>query len=190
MGYYITGTYPVQFNVDYSDGPMDRVSTFFRLIFLIPIGVVAAIITSAVGLWQYSALLIMILFRQKYPRWWFDWFLASLQFSLRVQAYVFLMRDEYPSTDEEQAVHLDVAYPDAGQDLNRIMPLFKWLLAIPHWIALIFLALLCPYVVAVSAGAVSGADRSGSAPRPLEDTVVLESRRRRLRSAHRSAACW
>ena len=141
MGYYNTGAYPVQFNVEYPDGPLDKFSTFLRIFFLIPIGVVVSIITSAVGFWQYFALLIMILFRQKYPRWWFDWYLASFQFNLRFQAYVFLMRDEYPSTDEEQAVHLNVAYPDVEQGLNRVMPLFKWILAIPHYLALIFLAL-------------------------------------------------
>ena len=140
MGYYDTGAYPVQFSVDYPDKPLDKFSTFFRIFFLIPIGVVVGIITSAVGLWQYFALLIMILFRQKYPRWWFDWYLASFQFGLRFQAYALLMRDEYPSTDEEQAVHLEIAYPDAEQGLNRFMPLVKWLLAIPHWVVIIFLA--------------------------------------------------
>ena len=141
MGYYNTGAYPVQFSVDYPDGPMDKFSSFFRIFFLIPIGVLVGIITSAVGIWQYVALLTMILFRQKYPRWWFDWYLASLQFGLRFQVYGLLLRDEYPSTDEEQAVHLDIAYPDAEHGLNRFMPLVKWFLAIPHWVALIFLTL-------------------------------------------------
>ena len=139
MGYYDTGAYPVQFSVDYPDKPLDKFSTFFRIFFLIPIGVVVGIITSAVGLWQYFALLLMILFRQKYPRWWFDWYLASLQFGLRFQVYALLMRDEYPATDEDQAVHLDIAYPDAEQGLNRFMPLVKWIMAFPHWVALIFL---------------------------------------------------
>jgi hypothetical protein len=150
MGYYTTGAYPIQFSVDYPDGPLDKFSTFFRIFFLIPIGIVSSIITSAVGLWQYFALLLMIVFRQKYPRWWFDWYLASFQFNLRVQAYGFLMRDEYPSTDDEQAVHLDVAYPDAEQGLNRAMPLVKWFLAIPHWVALIFLLLAAMLVSIVA----------------------------------------
>ena len=146
MGYYNASAYPVQFNVDYPDRPMDKFSTLLRIFFLIPIGVVVGIITSAVGLWQYFALLVMILFRQKYPRWWFDWYLASLQLSLRFQAYGLLMRDEYPSTDEEQAVHLAVAYPDAEQGLNRFLPLLKWLLAIPHWVAIVFLAFAAVFV--------------------------------------------
>jgi hypothetical protein len=81
----------------------------------------------------------MILFRQKYPRWWFDWNLNLLRFSNRVGTYLALMDDRYPSTDEEQYVHLDITYPDARRDLNRWLPLVKWFLAIPHYIVLFFL---------------------------------------------------
>ena len=49
------------------------------------------------------------------------------------------MRDEYPSTDDEQAVKVDIPYPDVEKDLNRWMPLFKWILVIPHIIVLIFI---------------------------------------------------
>ena len=81
----------------------------------------------------------MILFRQKYPKWWFDWNLALLKFENRVTVYLVLLRDEYPSTDEDQAVHLDIPYPDVETDLNRWLPLVKWFLAIPHYIVLIVL---------------------------------------------------
>ena len=83
--------------------------------------------------------LLMILFRQKYPRWWYDWNLELLRFSNRVGIYMALMDDRYPSTDEEQSVHLEAPYPDARDGLNRWLPLVKWLLAIPHWILLGFL---------------------------------------------------
>jgi hypothetical protein len=83
----------------------------------------------------------MILFRQKYPRWWFDWNLALTRFSYRVSAYMGLLRDEYPSTDEEQAIHVNLDYPDAEKDIDRFMPLVKWFLAIPHYIVLAFLSL-------------------------------------------------
>ncbi len=89
-----------------------------------------------------AAPLLMILFRQKYPRWWFDWNVELLRFSTRVSAYLLLMRDEYPATDAAQAVRVDVAYPEAGQNLNRFMPLVKWLLAIPHYVVLGFLGIL------------------------------------------------
>jgi hypothetical protein len=43
--------------------------------------------------------LLMILFRQKYPRWWFDWNLELQRFSNRVWIYLALMDDRYPATD-------------------------------------------------------------------------------------------
>lgn len=119
----------------------------------------------------------MILFRQKYPRWWFDWNLNLLRFENRVFAYVSLIDDRYPSTDEEQAVHIEIDYPDAQRDLNRWLPLVKWLLAIPHYIVLVFLVVAC----------VRGCD-----PRMVRDPVHrqvpawLVRRRRRYLSMRRA----
>jgi hypothetical protein len=149
--------YPVQFAVDYPDRQLNRVSSAFRIFAVIPIAIVLASIGAYNGNWGgdtetnggiYAAgaagllfvpPLLMILFRQKYPRWWFDWNLQLLRFNNRVCTYVALMDDRYPSTDEEQWVHLDVPYPDARTDLNRWLPLVKWFLAIPHYIVLFFL---------------------------------------------------
>ena len=64
----------------------------------------------------------MILVRGKYPRWWFDWNLELSRFEGRLFAYLALLRDEHPSTDDQQAVHLDVDYPDAARDLSRWLP--------------------------------------------------------------------
>ena len=139
--------YPVQFSIDYGDGTRNRLTTFFRLITMIPILVVlmAASYASVV-----IAALLMILFRQKYPKWMFDFQLEMLRFNARVSAYISLLTDEYPSTDEEQSVHLDIAYPDADADLNRFMPLIKWLLAIPHYIVLYILGIVA-FVITVIA---------------------------------------
>ena len=143
--------YPVQFSVDYPDRPLGRLSTFFRLILIIPIAVVLATLGGIVwgedgAIWVGGTLflppLLLILFRQRYPRWWFDWNVALLKFGSRVSAYFLLLRDEYPSTEDEQAVRLEVAYPDAARDLNRWLPLIKWFLAIPHYVALVFLGVL------------------------------------------------
>jgi Domain of unknown function (DUF4389) len=147
--------YPVSFAVDYPDRDLDRVSTAFRIFAVIPIAIVLASIGGYSGQWHGGAEtntvaaggagllfippLLMILFRQKYPRWWYDWNLQLLRFTNRVGIYVALMDDRYPSTDEEQAVHLDFPYPDANQGLNRWLPLIKWFLAIPHYIVLFFL---------------------------------------------------
>ncbi|MAF52239.1 MAG: hypothetical protein CL694_04385 [Chloroflexi bacterium] len=138
MAFYTSGVYPVQFRVDYPDQPLGRGSTFFRFILMIPIAIVAAALSSAGGILT-CPLFLMIVFRQKYPRWWFDWNLALMQFYNRVAVYILLMRDEYPSTEDEQAIHLEVAYPDAQAGLNRFMPFVKWLLAIPHYIVLMLL---------------------------------------------------
>jgi len=146
--------YPVSFSVDYPDRDLNRLTTGLRIFTAIPI--VALLATIGGG---YSARwgggttgfaaggtgvlfippLLMILFRQKYPRWWYDWNLQLVRFSNRVGVYLALMTDRYPSTDEQQSVHLDFPYPDARQGLNRWLPLVKWFLAIPHYVVLFFL---------------------------------------------------
>ncbi|MCW3046241.1 MAG: conserved hypothetical rane protein [Solirubrobacterales bacterium] len=151
--------YPVRFSVDYPDRDLDRLTTALRIFMVIPIAIVLASVggyrdgggwgggsretTIAIGGTGLLFIppLLMILFRQKYPRWWFDWNLELLRFTNRVGTYVALMSDRYPSTDERQWVRLDVPYPDARRDLNRWLPLVKWLLAIPHYVVLFFLYL-------------------------------------------------
>ncbi len=157
--------YPVQFWVDYPE-TSNRLSVLLRIILIIPILVVAATVigTFATGepeldrglywIWAGGFLvfgpLLMILFRKKYPKWWFDWNLALSRFSARIEAFFLLLRDEYPSTDEEQAVHLNIEYPDVETDLNRFLPLIKWLLAIPHYILLIVLGIMALIVTIVA----------------------------------------
>ncbi|HET8907844.1 MAG TPA: DUF4389 domain-containing protein [Ktedonobacterales bacterium] len=159
--------YPVQFSVDYPDQPLDRVTTFFRLIVAIPILIVLGAVEGSTWQWSsnsnttkvvaagaggvlFLAPLFMIVVRQKYPRWWFDWNLELLRFSNRVTAYMALMNDRYPSTDEQQTVHLDYPYPDVPRELNQWLPLVKWFLAIPHYIVLAFLGLAAVVVVIVA----------------------------------------
>ncbi len=157
-----TAGYPATLEIDYPDRELDRLTTLARLITVIPIAVVLGLVMNpssdagsgacshhpvlAAGGFVSAATALMLVFRQKYPRWWFDWNLALARFGMRVGAYLALLRDEYPSTDEEQAVHLDLPYPDAARGLNRWLPLVKWLLAIPHYVALAFVgiaALVC-----------------------------------------------
>jgi len=113
--------------------------------------------------------LLMIVFRQKYPRWWFDWNLELSRFGARFGAYLALLRDEYPSTDEEQAIHLTVDYPDVPNELNRWLPLVKWLLAIPHYIVLFFLGIGAFVAVVIAWFAIV---LTGRYPRGLFDYVV------------------
>ena len=149
MTYYDADTYPVQLDVEYPEGPRNRVTTLFRLILMIPIIILSILVALGAGFLSFATLL-MILFRKKYPRWWFDFNLEIYRFSTRVNAYVGLLRDEYPSTDEDQAVSVEISYPDVEGQLNRFMPLFKWLLAIPHYVVLYVLS-ICALAVTVIA---------------------------------------
>jgi hypothetical protein len=147
--------YPVQFSVDYPDRDLDRFSSFFRIFAIVPVSIALGLVSAgatflAAGGLLFGGPLVMILFRQKYPRWWFDWNVELLKFENRVGAYASLLRDEYPSTDEEQAVHLEIQYPDAEMDLNRWLPLVKWLLAIPHYIVLFFLGIGVLFAVIIA----------------------------------------
>ena len=145
-------SYPVTFSVDYPERELNRLTSFFRIFTAIPIMILIALMPGGASTYGATAgisagslvvlpVVLMILFRKKYPRWWFDWNLELMRFSNRIGVYVSLMDDRYPSTDETQAVHLDFPYPDVERDLERGLPLVKWLLAIPHYIILFFLYL-------------------------------------------------
>ena len=155
--------YPVSFSVEYPDRELNRVSTFFRIFAAIPILIIVALLTGGGSAAHWGAhspqviygtsgivflpTVLMILFRQKYPRWWFDWNLELMRFFSRVGIYIALMDDRYPSTEEHQSVRLDFAYPDAQNELNRWLPLVKWILAIPHFILLGLLSIAVFFVV-------------------------------------------
>lgn len=181
--------YPISFSIDYPDRKLDRLTSFFRPITVIPILIILSLMTGAGypwgggGEWQWQwggyqyatagllvlPLILMLLFRQKYPKWWFDWNVALTKFSIRVSAYSALLRDEYPSTDEDQAVHIDIPYPDAQKDLNRGLPLVKWFLAIPHYVVLAFLGIAVVVVVVIAWFAILF---TGRYPKSLFDFVV------------------
>ena len=163
--------YPVQFSIDYGDGTRNRLTTLFRIIMIIPIAIVGYVLTlpltgaSVYGgsywvdgpemdtLWIPSlgfGVFLMVLFRQKYPRWVFNFLLEAARFASRVASYGALLVDQYPSTDDHQSVHLDIEYPDAENDLNRFLPLIKWLLAIPHYIVLVVLGIIALIITIIA----------------------------------------
>lgn len=179
--------YPARLTIDRPE-QLNRVTTAFRIILVIPIAIVIGILTSSgTATWEtddgewastggtsitgalFGVTLLMIVFRQRYPRWWFDFALELARFSARVSAYLALVTDRYPSTVEEQGVHLEIDYPDVERDLNRWMPLVKWFLAIPHFIILFFLWIGAFFAVVVAWFAILF---TGRYPAGLFDYVV------------------
>ena len=177
-------SYAARLDIDYPE-QLDRLTTFFRLIWIIPILIILSLLTAtgnetvateagervtssgggiSGGLWIATAL--MIVFRMRYPRWWFDFGRELSRFGTRVGAYLALLTDRYPSTVEQQSVHLEIDYPDVERDLNRFLPLVKWLLAIPHYIVLIVLILAAIVAVVIAWFAIL---ITGRYPRPLFD---------------------
>src|SRR6266700_2822390 len=150
-----TAAYPLTLSVDYPDRELNRVTTGFRIILAIPL--------------LLLPVLALLVLRHKYPRWWFDFNLQLVRLEARIYAYLYLLRDEYPSVDREQAVHLEIAYPDAENDLNRWLPLVKWFLAIPHYVVLIFLNIAAVVVVIIAWFAILF---TGRYPRGMFDFVV------------------
>jgi hypothetical protein len=189
-----TAEYAARLEVDYPE-KLDRLTTFFRLIWIIPIAIILGLISGAgetvtntvvlneagevmsttqetvggLASGLFAAIALMIIFRQRYPRWWFDFVRELTRFGARVSAYVALLTDQYPSTVEEQSVHLEIDYPDVETDLNRWLPLVKWLLAIPHYFVLFFLSIAAFFVVILAWFAILV---TGQYPRGFFDFVV------------------
>jgi hypothetical protein len=180
-------TYPARLNIDYPER-LDRVTTCFRLILIVPILMLFAILTASTsthvvtetgrtvrssgvgitgGLAVATALMIVV--RQRYPRWWFDFALELTRFAARIGAYLTLVTDRYPSTVDQQSIHLDVDYPEVTRDLNRWLPLVKWFLAIPHFIVLAVLGVLAVFAVVIAWFAIM---LTGRYPRGLFDFIV------------------
>ena len=174
--------YPAKLSIDYPDRKLNRLTSFFRIFMAIPILIILALLVGMSTNWgdggwnaQYGAVgivfiptVLMLLCRKKYPRWWFDWNLAITKFITRVYAYFLLLRDEYPSTDEEQSVHIDITYPNA-QELSRGLPIVKWIMAIPHYIVLVCLGIAVWVVTIIAWFAILF---TGRYPRGMFDFVV------------------
>jgi len=194
MADYPGTEYAARLAVDYPE-KLDRMTSFFRIIWIIPVAIIFGLISAAGETVTHTIILneagqivrttrdtagglasglatataLMIIFRQRYPRWWFDFSRELTRFGYRVGAYAALLTDQYPSTVEEQSIHLEIDYPDAKNELNRWMPLFKWLLAIPHYIFLAFLGVAAFFAAIIAWFAILV---TGQYPRSLFDFIV------------------
>ena len=190
--------YPARLEIDYPE-KLDRLTTFFRILWIIPIAIILGLVSGAgetvtntvfmneageiikstrdtaggmvAGLAAATGLMILI--TRTYPRWWFDFARELTRFEYRVGAYAGLMTDQYPSVIDEQSVHLEIDYPDVENDLGRWMPVFKWLLAIPHYVVLAFLSVGAMFAVILAWFAIIF---TGRYPRGLFDYNVGVSR--------------
>jgi hypothetical protein len=177
-------SHPVSFSVDYPERELDWLTTLLRPLLALPILLLLGTVAGQTSGWGHQdgaqvaggtggvlvlGPLLMLLFRRKYPRWWFDWNLELLRFVNRVIVYLALMDDRYPSTDAQQSVHLDIPYPDSERDLNRWLPLIKWLLAFPHYVILLILGLAA--ILAVIVAWLAILFTGGQYPRSLFDFV-------------------
>jgi hypothetical protein len=186
--------YPARLEIDYPE-ELDRLTTLFRLIWIIPIAIILGLVSGAgetvtntvlvnevgevirvsretaggLASGLFTATALMIIFRQRYPRWWFDFARELTRFEARVGAYLALLTDQYPSTVDQQSVYLEIDYPDVENDLNRWYPLIKWLLAVPHYIVLAVLSVAAFFAVILAWFAILF---TGRYPRALFDFVV------------------
>ena len=180
-----SGQYAARLEIEYPEA-LNRLTTLLRPLWAIPIIVVVALLSGmsagsseaqagslgiAGGL--FLATVLMIVFRQRYPRWWFDFAREFTRLNTRIWAYLTLMTDQYPSTEDQQTVALELDYPMVEEDLNRWLPLVKWALAIPHWI---IIAVLFPFVAIAVLISWVAILITGSYPRPLFDFVLGYSR--------------
>jgi len=189
-----TTKYAARLEVDYPE-KLDRMTTFFRLIWIIPIAIILGLVSGAgetvtntvtlneagevistasqtageLASGLFMATVLMLVFRQRYPRWWVDFSREVTRFGARVTAYMALLTDQYPSTVEEQSVHLEIDYPNVETDLNQWMPLVKWLLAIPHYFVLFFLGIAAVFATIIAWFAIL---LTGQYPRNLFDFIV------------------
>jgi hypothetical protein len=133
----------IETQIDVTLTERNRVTAFFRLILAVPALIFvssfapsAAFSDEAAGI--FAGLLavpagLAIVVRQVYPSYVLVFNEALLSLQTRVDAYLVLLTDEYPSIEENDIVSVTFPEVDAKQ-LNRWLPLIKWLLALPLYL--------------------------------------------------------
>jgi len=138
----------IETQIDVTLTERDRISALFRIILVIPMAIFLASFSPsdysstdspnflAVGFLALPVALAIIV-RQIYPSYLLAFNEALLSLQTRVDAYVLLLTDEYPSIEENDVVSV-VFPPVDAKLLNRWLPLVKWFLAIPLYVVGLF----------------------------------------------------
>jgi len=131
----------IETQIDVTLTERNRVTALFRLILVVPMAIFVASFAPAwsnntdswsVGLLVFPVALTLV-FRQVYPSYLLTFNEALLSLQTRVDAYVLLLTDEYPSIEENDVV--SVTFPEVdAKALSRWLPLIKWFIAIPLYL--------------------------------------------------------
>ena len=122
----------------------NRLTAFFRLIIVLPVAIyfsAFAIESIASDNWSYSLggliivpTLLALVFRGIYPSYALPFNHALISLGTRINAFVLLLTDDYPSIEENDIVKITFPEVGNGAQLSRVKPLFKWFLAIPLYL--------------------------------------------------------
>jgi hypothetical protein len=149
----------IETQIDVSLTERNRLTALFRLVLVVPMAIFIASFTAAADLSSDDASYFMvglislpvalaIVFRQIYPSYVLSFNEALLSLQTRVDAYVLLLTDEYPSIEENDVV--SVTFPEVdAKALNRWLPLIKWFIAIPLYLVGIFYAIYAVFLTLI-----------------------------------------
>jgi hypothetical protein len=149
----------IETQIDVSLTERNRLTALFRLVLVVPMVIFIASFAPAADLSSGDASYFMvgflslpvflaIVFRQIYPSYILSFNEALLSLQTRVDAYVLMLTDEFPSIEENDVV--SVTFPEVdAKALNRWLPLIKWFIAIPLYLVGIFYAIYAAFLTLI-----------------------------------------
>lgn len=147
----MSATYPVQLDLT-TDTRIARWRPLVQWLFAIPHLAVSSVLTTLRHLLTAISL-VTVLFTKRIPRQVFDAIAMSYRYEWRSMSYALSLHDEYPPFDFQPAADDDGETPYTAVDftypgeMSRWKPLYKWLLAVPHYVVMIGLALASVFVI-------------------------------------------
>ncbi len=159
--------YPVRYDAQY-EAKHSRLLLFFRWLLIIPHLLVLYALGAVANIMTFIAF-FAILFTKKYPRGLFDFVVNIHRWQANVGAYIFMLRDEYPPFSWEPGSYPVTFEADYPGEMARFAPLYKWLLAIPNLIVLVFVAIVAILLWFISWFAILF---TGTFPKGMFDFIV------------------